>query len=94
MPIVDIERGSKLDKIHARRMLHAFSQIVLKLVSLEDERVDAVLRSYSVFVLPGPVAATEYPPFAKQILSDELAEENVALALAAKKKGKEVKRKR
>ncbi len=86
MPIVDIERGSKLDKIHCKRMLHAFSQIVLKLVSLEDVRVDSVLNSYSICVLPGPIAAIEYPPHSKQVMAQELADEKAALEVESKKK--------
>lgn len=72
MPLVDIDRGSQLDKIHAKRMLHAFSQMALRLIALEDKIVDRILNSYSICVLPGTRVGIDYPPGAKQILVDEL----------------------
>ncbi len=85
MPIVDIERGSELDKVHSARMLHAFSQVVLALFGLEDERVDRVLRQFSLVLMPGPVAALEYPAGGKQIYAERLAELNRQKALLEKK---------
>ena len=80
MPIVDLDRDDKLDRIHAQRMIHALSQIVFRLIGLEDLRVDDILSDYSVIVMPGPRAGLEYPPGATQILKDELALENLLRA--------------
>ena len=84
MPLVDTERASELDKIHTARMFHAFGQLVLNLVALEDERVNAVLLHKSICVFPGPVVALEYAPGDRQILIGRLVAANKAVADAAK----------
>lgn len=91
MPLVDIDRASTLDKIHTKRILHAFAQVVLRLMWLEDRRVDGILNEYSIALMPGPRAGIDYSPLAKQILEAELKAEKARLAKEAKPKGKKKK---
>lgn len=72
MPIVDIDCAGELDKIHTKRMFHAFAQVFVKLIALEDERVNGILETYQLTVWPGPRVGIEYPFYAKQILEKEL----------------------
>ena len=72
MPIVDLNRGESLDCIHARRMLHAFSQVVHALIGLEDYRVNQILAQKNITLFPGMNAGLEYAPGDRQILEDEL----------------------
>ncbi len=91
MPLVDIERGSRLDKIHTKRMQHAFAQLCLDLMRLEDGRVNGVLIRKGIAVWPGPIVGIEYGPNDRQILELDLASANKEAALAeksAKKKSK------
>lgn len=92
MPIVDIDRASPLDKIHTKRMKHAFAQVFVELIALEDERVNEVLRHKGITVWPGPVVGIEYGPGDKQILELALASANKEAKNAAKKPKKKAKR--
>lgn len=94
MPTIDIDRASKLDKIHTKRVLHAFAQVVLNLINLEDDRVNSILRQYSIAVMPGPVAGIDYAPGAKQILEHDLELEKAGEIMIAAAKAKRNKRKR
>lgn len=96
MPSVDIDRGWKLDKIHTKRMLHAFAQLCLELIGLEDERVNDVLRHKGITLMPGPVVGLEYGMGDKQVHEADLvlaekeveALERVRKPISTKKKTK------
>lgn len=76
MPSVDIDRVSRLDKIHVNRMLHAFAQLAIDLIRLEDGRVNSVLRHKGIAVFPGPIVGIEYGPGDRQILEVDLSAAN------------------
>lgn len=86
MPNVDLEKCSKLDSIHARRMMHAFAQVLGRLLLIEDQRVQAILSHWDITLMPGPRVGIEYPDGAKQILEFELNQEKEKLAIASTKK--------
>lgn len=84
MSTVDIERGSDLDKVHAQRMFHAYSNVLLGLIALQNPEVDDILRYWGVAIFPGPIAGIEYPYGAKQILAERLKDLNQAATNAKK----------
>lgn len=85
MPEVNIERATELDKVHAQRMLHAHSQVLLRLIGLQIPEVDSVLSAWGIAIFPGPNAGIEYPVYAKQLHADRLKALNAKRDAAAKK---------
>lgn len=79
MPDVNVVNPSKLDQIHIRRMLHAFAQVLGRLLLLEEPAVQMLLAAYQITLLPGPRIGIEYPDGVKQILSLELQQEKAAI---------------
>ena len=91
---VNLEKPTKLDLIHARRMLHAFAQCLGRLLLVDDVRVQAILNAWSITLFPDFVVGIEYHPGVKQILEFELNQEKAAIAGAeASKKLKEAPKK-
>ena len=86
MPTVDLKEPRPLDLIHARRMLDAYSKLIGELMLLGNGTVNHFLECYSVVLLPGPRAAIDYPFGSNQILEKELAEANMPVKKAKKKK--------
>lgn len=82
---VNVDRASALDKIHTKRMFHAYGQVLLRVLALEDPEVNQILWDYGVTILPGPAAAIDYAVYAKQVLANELKAENAKAAILAPK---------
>ena len=69
-------------------MLHAFYLMNLELRCLQIDRVDDVLDSFSISLLPGKRVGLEYPASKKQILELDLNFEKMRLAELSKPKPK------
>lgn len=94
MPIIDTDRASALDKIHSKRMSHAFAQLAVALIALGDAKVNRILANKGITVWPGPIVGIEYGPGDRQVLEVELKAAKRKAALDAKPKAKKSKAKR